>query len=298
MRALQVILTLVSVPQALGHGYIYRVTADNTVYPGWDLAIDPWLSPVPARIAYGGGIVGPIINISSPNMACNMGRSPPPSAIADVRAGSSISFHWSHWLQSHKGPITAWMAPYTGDIANINVNDLEFFKIAQDTVDAAGVWANVRMMAANSTWTATIPADIKPGKYIVRHEIAALHFSLGTSPGFEMLPVAAQFYMTCFNVRVSGDGDAVPKGVKFPGAYRADEAGMKFDVKSGDGKTYTPLGPEVYKSSYSVGLEEKEVTIVSPTGGGPEADDAYYKAQNVFLERQGAIVSYFDSIGG
>ncbi len=63
-------------------------------YPGWDVAIDPWFNPPPARIAYGGGIVGPIINISSPNMACNMGRSPAPGAIAEVRAGSKITFHW------------------------------------------------------------------------------------------------------------------------------------------------------------------------------------------------------------
>ncbi|KAK0657875.1 glycosyl hydrolase family 61-domain-containing protein [Cercophora newfieldiana] len=297
-----VVALLASVRQALGHGYIYRVTADNTIYPGWDVAIDPWLSPPASRIAYGGGIVGPIINISSPNMACNMGRSPVPSAIAQVRAGSNISFHWSHWLYSHKGPITAWMAPYSGDIANVNVNELEFFKIAEDTVDAAGVWANVRMMnRTNNTWTATIPADIKPGKYIIRHEIVALHFSLGTVPGWEMLPVGPQFYMTCFNFQVTGGGDASPEGVKFPGAYRADEPGMRFDVRNAStsvDKRYTPLGPAVYKSRYSVELTPKEVTMVSPTGGGAEADASYYQAQKVFLEQQGAIVAYFDSIGG
>lgn len=192
------------------------------------------------------------------------------------------------------------MAPYSGPLDSINVNDLEFFKFAQDIVDDAGIWANVRMIdKTNGTWTATIPADIKPGNYIVRHEIAALHFSLATSPGFEMLPVGPQFYMTCFNVRVTGDGDAQPKGVRFPGAYRADEPGIRFDVRGGeDGRRYTPLGPKVYKSRYSVQLPEKEVTVVSPTGGGEEADAAYYQAQNVFLERQGAITSYFDSIGG
>ncbi|KAK4446703.1 glycosyl hydrolase family 61-domain-containing protein [Podospora aff. communis PSN243] len=298
MKSSQLVFALATARHALGHGYIYRVTADNTIYPGWDVAIDPWLNPPPARIAYGGGIVGPIINISSPNLACNMGRSPAPSAIAEVRAGSTMTFHWSNWLQSHKGPITAWMAPYTGDVSKVNVNELEFFKFAEDTVDENGVWANIRMVQANNTFTATIPADVKSGTYIVRHEIAALHFSLGTAPGFELLPVAAQFYMTCFNVRVTEGGDATPKGVKFPGAYKADEKGMRFDVKGGDGRGYTPLGPEVYWSEYDVEMEEKEVKVVSPTGQGEAADEAYWNAQKVFLERQGGIVAYFDSIGG
>ncbi|KAK3345981.1 glycoside hydrolase [Lasiosphaeria hispida] len=173
MRLAHIISVLALTPRALGHGYIYRVTADNTVYPGWDVAIDPLLSPPPARIAYGGGIVGPIIDINSSSMACNMGRSPAPGATAEVRAGSTVTFHWSHWLYSHKGPITAWMAPYEGDIRNIDVSELEFFKFAEDTVDEAGVWANVRMMdKTNGTWTATIPADIRPGNYIVRHEVS------------------------------------------------------------------------------------------------------------------------------
>ncbi|KAK1751082.1 glycosyl hydrolase family 61-domain-containing protein [Echria macrotheca] len=299
------LLALALAQQACGHGYIWRVTADNTIYPGWDVALDPMLSPPPARIAFGGGIVGPIINISAAEMACNFGGSPRPSAIAEVRAGSNVTFHWSHWLYSHKGPITAWMAPYTGPVSAVNPNDLSFFKIAEDTVDAAGVWANVRMMdQTNRTWTATIPADIKSGTYIIRHEIVALHFSTGTVPGWEFTPVAAQFYMTCFNFRVTGGGDAEPSGVKFPGGYRADEKGMRFNVRNTTGgvvvpgEKYTPLGPAVYTSKYGVDLAEKPVTVVSPTGGGAEADKSYWDAQQAFLETQGKIVSYFDSMGG
>jgi len=115
-----------------------------------------------------------------------------------------------------------------------------------------------------------------------------------------MLPIGPQFYMGCFNFKVTGNGDATPKGVKFPGAYRADEPGMRFDVRnqSSDGKSYTPLGPTVYNSRFSVNLPPKELTVVSPTGKGAEADAAYFQTQSTFLERQGAITSYFDSIGG
>lgn len=144
------------------------------------MRVDPQLRPTPARIAFGGGNVGPMMNISSPDMACSRNPKPAPGAIAEVRAGSNMTFYWSHWLYSHKGPITAWMAPYKGNIAELKVNDLEFFKISEDTVDENGVWGTVRMMdKTNHTWTATIPADIRPGTYVIRQEVR-VHFASGT----------------------------------------------------------------------------------------------------------------------
>jgi hypothetical protein len=148
-------------------------TPPSRSYPGWDVYLDPRQSPAPQRIAFGGGDVGPVTNGNSKAMACGTRHSPAPGGIAEVRAGSNVTFFWSHWLYSHKGPITAWMAPYEGDIAGVDVNELEFVKFAEDTVDGKGVWANVRMMdEGNGTWTAQIPADIKPGNYVVRHEVS------------------------------------------------------------------------------------------------------------------------------
>jgi hypothetical protein len=64
------------------------------------------------------------------------------------------------------------MAPYEGNITDANLNDLEFIKFAEDTIDANGVWGTVRMLdQTNGTWTATIPADIKPGNYVIRQEV-------------------------------------------------------------------------------------------------------------------------------
>lgn len=140
-------------------------------YPGWDVLIDSSINPIPNRIAFGGGYVFPILDANSRDVACNRVNKPTPGDIAEVRAGSKIKFHWSQWLYTHKGPITAWMAPYEGDVANVNVNELEFFKIAEDTVKD-GVWGTVKMIDdTNNTWTATIPADIKPGNYIIRQEV-------------------------------------------------------------------------------------------------------------------------------
>ncbi|KAH8879086.1 hypothetical protein GQ53DRAFT_606842, partial [Thozetella sp. PMI_491] len=170
MRVVRVTCVLALAARTAAHGYIYRVTADNAVYPGWDVNIDSSISPTPARIAYGGGYVFPIFDLNSSDIACNRGNKPIPGAIAEVRAGSNITFHWSQWLYTHKGPITAWMAPYEGDIAHVNVNELEFFKFAEEAIEN-GVWGTVRMINdTNNTWTATIPADIKPGNYVIRQE--------------------------------------------------------------------------------------------------------------------------------
>ncbi|KAH8898849.1 hypothetical protein GQ53DRAFT_878052 [Thozetella sp. PMI_491] len=172
MRAVQVVSALAFAAQVLGHGYVYRITADNTVYPGWDVFLDASLSPTPNRIAYGGGQTGPVTSITGNDMACGAAHKPAPGAIAEVRAGSNITFHWSRWLYSHKGPMTAWMAPYDGDVSKADVNQLQFFKFAEDTMDANGIWGTVRMLNnTNGTWTATVPADIKPGTYVVRHEV-------------------------------------------------------------------------------------------------------------------------------
>lgn len=147
--------------------------AESSSYPGWDVGIDPFTTPTPPRIAFGGGGVASVNDFEGPYIACNFVHSPPPGAIAEVRAGSSITFHWSQWLYSHKGPITAWMAPYSGSVADVKVNDLEFIKFAEDTIDKDGVWGTVRMMdQTNGSWTATIPGDVKPGTYVVRQEVS------------------------------------------------------------------------------------------------------------------------------
>jgi hypothetical protein len=139
--------------------------------------VDPSYNPPLKRIGYAGGDTFPVTSTTSNDLACNVPRQPVPGDIAEVRAGSDISFHWSAWLYSHKGPITAWMAPYEGSIADVNVNKLEFFKIAEETVSEEGLWANVRIMNfTDTTWTARIPADIKPGNYIIRHEVFEFHY--------------------------------------------------------------------------------------------------------------------------
>jgi lytic cellulose monooxygenase (C1-hydroxylating) len=59
-----------------------------------------------------------------------------------------------------------------------SVNQVDFFKIDQDTYDAkTDRWGTHNLMDNNNTRTVTIPSNIKPGTYVVRHEIIGLHFA-------------------------------------------------------------------------------------------------------------------------
>lgn len=132
---------------------------------------------------------------------------------------------------------------------------------------------------------------------VVAMQIIALHFVKGTSPGFAFAGVGPQFYITCFNVEVSGDGTATPPGMAFPGAYEKDAPGLWFDLDS-DTNVYPFAGPPLYKSSYGVELKPNDFVILSPTGQGEEADEAYYAAQNKSLEFQVEINTEIDANGG
>ena len=113
----------------------------------------------------------------SPDMTCNK-QAKAPALIAPARAGSNVTFMWSPWLVSHKGPLITYMAPYSGEIASANLQDLNFFKIAErGLLPDNKTWATDEMNQNKNVTYATIPHDIKAGKYIIRHELIAMHFS-------------------------------------------------------------------------------------------------------------------------
>lgn len=124
--------------------------------------------------------------------------------------------------------ITAWQ-PGT---------DAVWFKIDELGKTDDGLWAATDVLSAqDSVWTFTIPAKLKAGQYIIRHEIIALHAAY-EYPG-------AQVYPSCIQVEVTGDGTALPtEFVSFPGAYDADTSGIVYDAYTSTGDYPIP-GPDV-----------------------------------------------------
>ena len=78
-------------------------------------------------------------------------------------------------------------------------------------------------MKVPTSYTYTIPSCLKPGFYLVRHEIIALHAAY-SYPG-------AQFYPGCHQLSVTGSGSTVPSSlVAFPGAYKPTDPGITYDA--------------------------------------------------------------------
>lgn len=84
----------------------------------------------------------------------------------------------------------------------------------------------------------TLPENIPSGNYLVRVESIALHQAQSTG--------GAQFYIACAQVTVAGGGDGKPGPlVPFPGAYKANDAGLFF-ANYPVPTSYAPPGPQVW----------------------------------------------------
>lgn len=72
-----------------------------------------------------------------------------------------------------------------------------------------------------AVYNATLPKNLAPGQYLVRHEIIALHLAITKGK--------AEFYPSCQQLNVTGNGTGVPSSdelLSFPGAYSDDDPGI------------------------------------------------------------------------
>lgn len=168
---------------------------------------------------------------------------------APAKAGSTIKFFWDTWPQSHKGPVIDYLAPCGDDCSTVDKSTLEFFKIEQEGLISAtgasnGEWASDKLIANNNTWEMKIPDNVKPGKYVLRHEIIALH-SAGDQNG-------AQNYPQCFNIEISGSGSEAPAGTLGTKLYTASEPGILVSIYN-NLQSYVIPGPELDSAFASSG---------------------------------------------
>jgi cellulase len=103
---------------------------------------------------------------------------------------------------------------------------VDFFKIDEDSYHTdTRLFGSEVLYKNNMTYHLRIPSNLKAGDYIMRHELVALHYAT--------LPQGPEFYISCLNVKVLGDGTAVPakdETVRFPGAYKPDNPYLAFDL--------------------------------------------------------------------
>lgn len=129
----------------------------------------------------------------------------------------------------HFGPIQVYMAS-VADASSATGSDASWFKIFSDTwaKNPAGgngdadFWGTKDLNTCCGLMNVKIPSDIAPGDYLLRAEALALHTAGSLGQG--------QFYMTCYQLTVTGSGTAQPAGVKLPGAYDANDPGILINI--------------------------------------------------------------------
>ncbi|KAK1762970.1 glycoside hydrolase family 61 protein [Phialemonium atrogriseum] len=188
--------------------------------------------------------ITPIFSVNDPFLACNDPGTPPPSYIP-ISAGDNLTAVYWYWLHP-VGPMTVWLTACGADCSTVDVNEAEWFKIWEAGLLIGnvpqGMWYQKNFQEWDGSpdiWPVTIPLSLKPGLYMVRHEILSLHIQ--NKP---------QFYPECAHLNITGTGTAFPPDdflKKFPGAYDENDPSIKIDIYTDEMKkteNYTiPGGP-------------------------------------------------------
>lgn len=130
------------------------------------------------------------------------------------------------------------------DCTTVEAGDLSFFKIDEKGLNDAATqnWASDDLIANDFAWTVTVPEDIAPGQYVLRHEIIALHSAQDAN--------GAQNYPQCINIEVTGSGTAEPASIPATEFYTASDPGISLSIYNGL-TDYEIPGPAVYSGGAS-----------------------------------------------
>ncbi|KAJ2922155.1 hypothetical protein H1R20_g14937, partial [Candolleomyces eurysporus] len=167
----------------------------------------------------------PIKGARNPDVNCGAG-SFVASDVADANPGDTLAFDWRTADLSFWPHNTGPMITYLADCGNVPCSEFDstkarWFKIHQvGKKPNGGEWFQADLMQGGKV-SAKLPENIRPGNYLVRHEIIALH--LAQNQG------GAEFYAACTQLRIGGSGTGVPTEdelVSFPGAYSDNDAGI------------------------------------------------------------------------
>ncbi|KZW01362.1 hypothetical protein EXIGLDRAFT_760859 [Exidia glandulosa HHB12029] len=220
------------------HGVVQQFTANGKDYAGpGPLEEDgPAMPESPIRRV---GILGPVTDVTSTEMACGTGNPGPVNGIAQVDAGSEVKFKMSPWV--HRiGPLTTYMGKCPDTPDKCDPNSLKWFKVDAKALKEDGKTWYHGDLADGKPGVATIPAGLEEGYYLLRYEILALHKAVDLG--------MAEFFISCTQIQVTNGGTSTPSDsqlVSFPGAYTAEDPGIHVDVYT-NFNSYSYPGPELF----------------------------------------------------
>ncbi|KAI0257862.1 glycosyl hydrolase family 61-domain-containing protein [Gloeopeniophorella convolvens] len=263
--AIAPILALAFLPSASAHGFVTKVVIDGTTYTGNVPNAKPSDSPI-RQI----DDIGPVKGADNPYMNCGQ-NAQLATMVVPANPGSSVAFYWGNPGQEdwphNTGPLMTYMAPCdTSTCDKFNGSTAKWFKIDEIGKKTDGsTWYQADVMNEKPV-TLTLPTQLSPGDYLVRHEIIALH--LAQSQG------GAEFYPSCTQIRVGGSQSGTPdQTASFPGAYSDNDPGIFVPNIYDPGEVYTFPGPPVSNlaSQSDMASSNGGQAPSSPLSGGPPA---------------------------
>ncbi|RDL42042.1 Uncharacterized protein BP5553_02021 [Venustampulla echinocandica] len=193
----------------------------------------------------------PVTDVSGTAVRCN-GRGGVPGK-CPVVAGQTVTveMHQQNGDRScgseaiggaHYGPLMVYLSKVSD--ASTADGSSGWFKIFQDSwspKSGAGSgdddnWGTKDLNTCCGRMNVKIPSDVAAGDYLLRAEVIALHTAASSG--------GAQFYMSCYQLTITGGGSASPALVQFPGAYKASDPGIMVNIHAAL-NTYVAPGPTV-----------------------------------------------------
>lgn len=214
------------------HGYVERINCQGKNYPTWQ-PYDYERNQLPTVVWPNDEANTAFITpdkYNTPDIVCHK-NSERANSFLEVEAGNSINLKWTDWPVSHVGPVLTYLANARGEFSQVDKVNLLFVKIEEAGLlrnssnpgKPEGYYAANRLMDQGDRWTVTIPKNVAPGNYVLRHEIIALMEAAD--------PNKAQHYPQCINIKVTGNGkDPIATGTRARDFYYPEHPGILVQI--------------------------------------------------------------------
>jgi cellulase len=249
------------------HGFVQNIVINGEAYEGYNVFQHPYQANPSTVVGWtntatDSGFVAPN-QYNTPDIICHLDATNA-KGHAVVAAGDSVWLQWNDWPESHHGPVLDYLASCgESGCETVEKTDLKFFKISEggliDGSSAPGHYAADELLENGKGWLVQIPENVKPGFYVLRHEIIALHSSHEEN--------GAQNYPQCINLEITGSGTEEPEGTPGMELYKPDDAGIFFNIYRSL-NSYPIPGPAVIDGAGKVDqVSSAASTTVAPVTG-------------------------------
>jgi len=176
--------------------------------------------------------IDPFHGIDSAAATCNVniGKA---TEVMTVAPGGKLGFQLSNAMY-HEGPVAIYLGQAPGKVSDWDGSGQSWFKI--DEWGAESYNPTVFKSHNLNEFFTTVPENTPPGEYLARIEQIALHLGTGVP----------EIFVSCAQIKVTGNGTGNPPKVSIPGYIKADDPGVTANIYTGM-TSYTVPGPKVWR---------------------------------------------------